>query len=258
MASLAVSIGKRFCGPDKSGNGGYSAGLFARALVGTTPPADVAAAVAAGRGVAAPEITLRKPPPLERPLQIENGDLGRDGVAKVTAGDQLIAEVRWAAIERAWPAGAAAPSFAEAERWAEHFIGRDHHSYPHCFVCGTARAPGDGLRIFPGRPAGEPLVAAPWIPDASLASAGGALPPEMLWAALDCTGYFAVAEPRAPFALLGRMAAVIEGTVEIGEPCVVVGTGLGGEGRKRFASTSLFGRDGRLVAWSRQVWITIA
>ena len=120
-----------------------------------------------------------------------------------------------------------------------------------------AALPGDGLRIFPGRPAPAGLVAAPWTPHASVAGADGQVAPEILWAALDCTGYFGVYQPGTPRALLGRMTAVLSGAVAAGEPCVVIGWPLGGEGRKLLAGTALFGADGRLVGQSRQIWITI-
>ena len=54
------------------------------------------------------------------------------------------------------------------------FVGLTSHPFPTCFACGTGRAEGDGLRIFPGRVAdatdtpGEqprPRVAATWTPD---------------------------------------------------------------------------------------------
>ena len=246
-----VTIAARFCGPEHSGNGGYSAGLFAQALGAG------AGAGSSGAGTMAPEITLRRPPPLEHPLHIDDSSLASDATVRVTADETVIAEVRWAAIDRSWPAGVAVPSFEQAQAWSRHFIGHGQHSFPHCFVCGTGRAVGDGLRIFPGRLGADGLVAAPWTPDPSVTDATRRVPPEILWAALDCTGYFGVYRPGTPNALLGRMAAVLTDTVAAGEPCVVTGWGLGGEGRKRLAGTALHGSDGRLVGWSRQVWITI-
>jgi hypothetical protein len=255
VSPASVTIAARFCGPEHSGNGGYCAGFFAQSL----PSQLLATAAPALAGTAAPEITLRRPPPLERPLRFDDSSLSSDGTARVRDGDQLIAEVRATRIEMAWPSGIAVPSFAEAEIWSTHFIAREHHSYPFCFVCGNKRAPRDGLRIHPGRLPGSRAdgpVAAPFVPDASLANAAGVIPPEMVWAALDCTGYFGVYQPGTPNALLGRMAAVVD-TVAPGEPCVATGWPLGGEGRKRFAGTALHGADGRLVGWSRQVWITV-
>jgi hypothetical protein len=245
-----MTIAARFRGPEHSGNGGYSAGMFARALA--LPPGT------GGDGsVVAAEITLRSPPPLERPLRIDEASSGGDAAVQVKAGDVLIAEVRPTSLSWAWPADTAVPSFAQAQAWSQHFVGHHRHSFPFCFTCGTGRAPGDGLRIFAGRLGTEGLVAAPWTPDPSVADATGRVPAEIVWAALDCPGYFGAARPGTPDALLGRMAAVLTGTVSVGEPCVVTGWGLGGKGRKLLSGTALHGADGRLIGWSRQVWITI-
>ena len=63
-----------------------------------------------------------------------------------------------------------APSFAQAETAARSFRGFEEHVFQGCFVCGPERAERDGLRIFPGQTDAAGLFAAPWIPDASLAS----------------------------------------------------------------------------------------
>ena len=70
-----VRIERRFRGPDESGNGGYSCGILGR-MIGS--PA---------------EVTLRLPPPLERPL-----DVFADGEgARMTDRSELVAE------EVGWP-----------------------------------------------------------------------------------------------------------------------------------------------------------
>ena len=99
------------------------------------------------------------------------------------------------------------------------------------------------------------MVAAPWIPDRSLAT-GGEVPAEILWAALDCPGYFAI-EERLP-ALLGRMTTTITGTVKREERCVVIGWFLGRDGRKLHTATALFGESGERVGACRQIWIAVA
>jgi hypothetical protein len=90
-----------------------------------------------------------------------------------------------------------------------------------------------------------------------LGDGSGRMAPEILWAALDCPGYFGAAPDDLPTALLGRMTAHVEGTVRPGERCVVVGWRLGSDGRKLIAGTALFGEDGRLRGKARQIWITI-
>jgi hypothetical protein len=232
-----LRIAARFCGPPDSANGGYCAGMLARYWQSTLARSEPV------------EVTLRKPPPLERDLRVElEGER-----ALLSGGAELVAEARVGTLDVEPPE---APSFADAVALSRHYVGHIRHHFPTCFVCGPARRAGDGLRIFPGaeRP-GEP-VGGPWQPDASL-SDGGTLPPEMLWAALDCAGYFAVASPDYPIALLGRMTAEVSRTVRVGERCVVVGWSLGREGRKLNAGTALFGEDGRLCGRARQTWILV-
>jgi hypothetical protein len=229
----SVTISSRYCGPATSGNGGYTSGVLARGLAGRGPV----------------EVTLRKPPPLDSPLQVEG-----DGALQLLDGSELIAEARPAPLDLEIPKP---PSFDEARTLSAAYIGHHHHHYPTCFVCGPARGPGDGLRIFPGSDSSGSFVAAPWVPEPSVADAQGMVLPEILWASLDCAGYFGAAAPDFPPALLGRITAEVENTVREGERCVVLGWGLGTEGRKIHAATALFGEDGRLRGRSRQTWIRV-
>jgi hypothetical protein len=230
---LDVTIDTRFCGPPTSGNGGWTCGLLGSTLGGTV------------------EVTLRKPPPLGRPLRLTRTG---DDELRLLDGETLLAEARRVRLDLDVPAP---PSFSRAVSLSSYYVGHQVHSFPTCFTCGPGRAEGDGLRIFAGREHPEDPVAAPWIPATSVADASGRVSPEVHWAALDCPGYFGVAAPDHPTALLGRMTADIAGRVSAGERCVVVGWSLGREGRKLHAGTALFGEDGRLVGRARQVWITV-
>jgi hypothetical protein len=121
-------IAERFRGPDTSGNGGYSCGLFA-----------------AGREA---EVTLRLPPPLETPLT-------RDG-ERVLAGNDVVADVRDGRVElEPHPA----VSWEDAVASQSPDLGSP---FPHCFVCGHARGD-DGLHIHAGPVDGGELHAAPWV-----------------------------------------------------------------------------------------------
>jgi len=226
-------IAARFCGPPESANGGYCAGILANALQGAV------------------EVTLRRPPPLERELELRGGQEH----AELWHAEELIAEARCASLELAVPQ---APSFERALELSRHYFGHRRHHFPGCFVCGPARAVGDGLRIFPGAErVGQPVVA-PFRPDASLVDERGIMRPELVWAALDCVGYFAAAAPDYPIALLGRMTAQLSAPVELDERCVVLGWSLGRAGRKLHAGTALFGADGRLCGLGQQTWILLA
>ncbi len=81
------------------------------------------------------------------------------------------------------------PTLSEAEGARDRFSGDDKHPVPACFVCGTMREEGDGLRIFP-----RPVVDGAWSPRhwiavASLCEGNGRVDTEYLWAGLDCAGY---------------------------------------------------------------------
>lgn len=194
------------------------------------------------------EVTLRAPPPLGVPLSIETGDPMR-----LMHGEQLVAEARGdrPQLELDVPAP---PHYADAAARRDTYVGFRAHAFPTCFVCGPRRHEGDGLRIFPARRPGAAVVAAAWKPDSSLAGPHGAIDPLYLWSALDCPGYFGVAE-RGQLALLGRMTARLDGSLRPGERCVVLGWPIRREGRKLTAGTAVFSGERKLVACSRQTWI---
>jgi hypothetical protein len=232
---VTILIEPRFCGPDESGNGGYTAGLFALR---------VGADVGTGGAV----VTLRQPPPLAKPLSVVADDAG---LFQVLDGASLVADVARTSLD----VDAVAPVPADAARAAEaSYAGFSAHPFPHCFVCGPAR--NDGLRLAPG-PVGPGATACTWVPDESLPTVDGAAAPQVVWAALDCPGGWTGDIVGRPM-VLGRMAAAIESLPEVGEPCVVVGRRLGVEGRKMWTATTAYGADGRELGRAHATWIAVA
>jgi hypothetical protein len=215
---------RRFNGPPGSANGGYASGRIAALL-------DAEA-----------EVTLRRPPPLDSPLAVVRAD---DRV-QIRDGETLVAEAR--PLE--WELDVPDPvPVDEAERARKRFTGFHRHAYSTCFTCGPDRS--DGLAIFAGPVDGREAVAAPWLPP------DGEIPDEIVWAALDCPGGWAVDEFGREGVLLGRLAARIVTPVTGGETFVVMGWPAGEpEGRKRYAGSALFTADGELVACARSTWIT--
>jgi hypothetical protein len=219
----AFTIDARFNGPPGSANGGYTCGLLAELVGG---PA---------------EVTLRRPPPLARPLEAARAD----GTVRLLDGDAVVAEAAPAevVIDPPEPVGA-----DEAERAAARYPGFRQHAFPTCFVCGPERREGDGLRIFAGPVPGRDVFAAPWVAPADVA-------PRLVWAALDCPGAIAVGFPDRGETVLGRLAARVVAVPEPGERCVVVAWPLGEDGRKLYAGTALFAEDGESLAVARATWI---
>jgi hypothetical protein len=226
-------IDPRFRGPPRSGNGGYVCGCIGTRLGGVAT------------------VRLMAPPPLDTELSLE---IGADG-ARLIHGDAVLAQARGSTLEIEVPE---APTLQQASQASKAFAGFTSHPFPGCFVCGPARAPGDGLRIFPAAVTGRNLVAAPWIPTADLAGPDGRVHDEFLWSALDCTGFFAFGPlPDGSPALLGELTARIGHAAIAGEPHVVTGWSIGAEGRKRFAGSAIHAADGRLLASARATWIVL-
>lgn len=224
----------RFCGPPRSGNGGYVAGRLASFV-----NADVV------------EVTLRSPPPLGVPLQVLDDAPG----VRLQDGQILVAQAIPTALDGERPDPV---EFGAAAAAAEHYAGRRSHPFPTCFVCGLDREAGDGMRLEPGRidDAIQGRVAASWRPDPSLAGADGVIGPEFGWAALDCPGGWAAGISGRPM-VLGRMTARIKSMPRPHDRCVVVGQLRGTDGRKAFTSSALYGNDGELLANATATWLQV-
>ena len=215
-----LTIERRYRGPLHSGNGGYTAGRLA-AFVGG--PA---------------EVTLRLPPPLDRPLRVE-----REGDRLLLLdGEAVVAEARAGAPGLDVPEPV---SIAEAEDATSRHVRFGGENFSECFSCGVR--PGDGLCIHVGPVAGRELHAAPW--------RAREVSPEVVWAAIDCAGAYAVGGPGRGEVVLGRMTAEIRRLPDEGEQCVVIAWPLGEDGRKLHAGTALLSADGEPLAAARQTWI---
>lgn len=233
MILEAMVVSRRFCGPSNSGNGGYVCGRIARHISG---PATV---------------RLFSPPPLETELRIES----EDDVVKLFHESVLIAEGRRKELDLTLPLS---PCFSEAKEASKLYLGFTSHNFPRCFVCGPARKNGDGMRIFAGPLKDSPVLAAPWIVDASL-DRDSRIPDEFLWAALDCPSGFAVLPVAEGMTIvLGQLSGHIYGSVRASEKCVVIGWPIHIEGRKRISGSAVFSEAGDVVAIGRATWIEVS
>jgi hypothetical protein len=221
---VEIVLPRRYRGPLTSANGGYASGRVADFV-----DAPVV------------EVTLRLPPPLQRPLEIrESGD----GVV-LLHGEAVVAEAQPGTLDLVAPAPV---SLDEAERARERHLRVGDEQFAECFTCGL-RAEEDGLGVYVGPVARrEPLHAAPVSFPAESDRA-------VVWAAIDCPGAYAVGAAGRGTVVLGRMTARVDRVPDAGEECVVAAWPLGEDGRKLYAGTALFALDGSLLALARQVWI---
>lgn len=227
MTTLVIP--SRFRGPARSGNGGWTAGAVAAFLDPAVPtPAPVT-------------VMLRQPPPLEVDIDLTTSD----GVATASYDGAVVATARHTDVELT-------PTVVVGVEPARHaeasYPGLSRHPFPTCFVCGTDRAEGDGLRIFPGQVGDEPVAAATWTPTESTYA--------ITWAALDCAGAWA-ADMGERLMVLGTITATLHALPVVGETYVVTGEDRGREGRKTFSAASLHDAQGRLLATAEHVWIAV-
>ena len=235
-----IVIDSRFSGPPGLGNGGYVAGVVAGAVGNEAT------------------VTLRAPIPLDTPLELTANAAAAqspDGAARAARRAELRHEgvlLAEAVADAPVLPPPPAPDRATAAAATARYSGRTPNLYQECFVCGFAREPGSGLRVFAGPTTTPGVVAADWTVHPALGDEDGAVPGEFLWGALDCPGAYAVgiADLR-----LGRMTARVSGRVRPGERCTVAGWRLGRERRKHFTGTAVYGEAGNLVALASSVWI---
>ena len=236
-------IARRYRGPPESGNGGYVAGMLASLLA----PDSV-------------EVQLLKPPPLDQTLTPRFAIAGLPAAAidlLDQAGEKVATARSVAVLSLVIPSP---PSLACAQASSGRADLGERRIFPDCFVCGPARAVGDGLRIFAGPRDDlrdpDRAVAAPWRPDATLADETNpaVVALEFVWAALDCPGYFAVQTTQQTM-LLAQMTVTIIEPPRCGSDYVISGWPVRAAGRKHEAGTALHSSDGRLLACARQLWI---
>jgi len=240
----SIVIEQRFCGPPKSANGGYVCGLLAAHIDGDA------------------EITLLAPPPLGQRLDIVADERG----VELRKDETTLAKGRSVRLDLPEIPVIHLGEAQDAVRRSPYDASR--HPLPTCFVCGPARAHGDGLRIIPRplprRPDGRNgTLVTPWVPYDDLAGEDGAVAGEFIWAALDCPSGFAGGTAQhlgmtgTEMILLGRMSARIARRPHPGDPCVIVAWPTGRDGRKLFAGSALLSLDGELLAAAQAIWILV-
>jgi hypothetical protein len=233
-------VPSRFNGPPASGNGGYSCGVVAARFDGPCA------------------VSLRRPVPLDQPLEVVaanglgSGIAGDDDGADtlhVTARGELIAEAVAAPELAPWTGPAV--DLEAARDATSRFVPPADGFFDRCFVCGKDRH--DGFCVFAGPVADEALVASTWTPPAWAADEDGAVLPEFVWATLDCPGYFALHGADGSLAFLARQQSKIVVAPRVGVEYVVVGMPVERSGRKGLAKTAVIDADGEVLAHAEMV-----
>lgn len=266
MTAESVTIPSRFNGPPGSANGGYACGVTARLLTGEgIADQGVASEGGAEAGAAAVQVTLRQPPPVDKPLRVER----EPARVAILDGDQVVTEAVYGKPPSGLPVPVSLDRAMEAAKSFDTVTYAERHPFPRCFTCGPARGEEDGLRIFPA-PApngdGRPLVVWPWTPDGSLGADDGSglvdLP--VVWAALDCPSGLARfadesnADPGDQVAsVLGRMTTTVYRRPATGQLTVASGWAVADEGRKLLSGAAVWTATGEVLAAAETVWIIL-
>jgi hypothetical protein len=230
----SVTVARRFNGPPDSAQGGYACGLLAERI-------DSSCAA----------VSLRAPPPLDRPLEVRRD---ADGSVALYDGESRVADGTPAELELEVPEPV---TLEAAERATAEFSWRDRHPFPTCFGCGPQRSPEDAIAVLPGPVTGRDVVAAPWTPLAEFADPDAAVTPLYAWAALDCPTSFGALPPDAPTHVLARLTGRLIAPIRAGEPHTVMAWHVGRDGRKAFGAAAIHAPDGTLCAVSEGLWIQV-
>jgi hypothetical protein len=200
------------------------------------------------------ECTIRKPIPMEQPLQIEL----RDGKALLLDGEETVIEASPTDYNCDLPQ---AITREDARRAVENSPAFHNHPFPSCFVCGPERAEHDGLRVFPGPATPQEgyanLFAASWVPAREFADEHGIVRSEFIWAAMDCPTGFAAGFPYEGTLVTGRLGVKLLAPIHAEKECVLMSWSLGKDGRKCHATAVLYNADRQPCAIAKATWIKL-
>lgn len=227
-----VTINQRFCGPPNSGDGGYSAGLLAKNIIGPS------------------QVRLFSPPPLGTPLALSQSD----NQWQLKHRDVLVGTAVPATLELDVPP---APTMEQAIAGRNAYSADLERNFNTCFVCGPSPIKGHGLRLFSGPVEGRALMACDWRPDPGLMTPDGNLAAEFIWSALDCPGFFSLGLPEDKISLLAQMTCSIDKLVPGDQPLIIFAWKRGINGRKGYSAAALANTKGEILARAEHLWIQL-
>ena len=198
-------------------------------------------------------VSLRRPPPLDTPLEVRRGDAGS---VAVLDGDDVVGEGEPAELSLDVPPPVSVAAAREA-RTRNPWV--DRHPFPTCFGCGTERDRAEAIATILGPVEGrDDVVADTWKPQAEFADGDGHVTPLFVWASLDCaTGAGTVEFGSAPHVLARLTVDPALAPVRAGEEHVVMAWSRGGEGRKKVGAAALLTADGEVCAVGEGLWIAL-
>jgi hypothetical protein len=237
MSATSVTIERRFQGIPAVALGGYVGGLLAG-------------------GAESGEVALRRPVPLDRALRLERQE---DGTASLADGEEKLAGWIPGPVLIDVPPPVSFNDAAAGESRSLQASSDHEHPFPNCVTCGSARAAGDGLRLFTGPVPGRSVVAARWVPEPAHAGADGCVRPELVWAALDCPTIMALvfASPThsKERVVTARLGVARLGAIRAGEPHVVMAWTAGRDGRAYVAGGAVRSATGAVLAVGRHLLV---
>lgn len=244
LATIRVPRSRQ--GQTDKGQGGFTSHRFAAAI---------------GEPVT---VSLRRPIPLETDLAVVPAAL--EGGAGWALVDPRVPELP---ILEAQPWSPVFPSTsavglreAETARIAAGVDELDHPA-PHCLSCGIGER---SLRVHAG-PLGDGRWATPfrlpsWAVPGEEDGAGHGVDEAFLWMALDCScGWYISNSDEERTAVTVRFAVQIHEPLQVDTDYVIVAWNgdhpPAWDGRKRHAAATLFDADGRVVAESTSLWVSV-
>lgn len=228
-----ITVAQAYQGIPGIAHGGYTAGLLAQRY---TEPV---------------RVTLRRSPPLDTRLMVDEG-----------AGATTLRDPEGRLVMEAQPTvslktGLPSLTVQQVTGYAPH-PDFDRHPYPVCFVCGTDRADGFGLRVSPvtdGLTVGVWKPASPLLPDREV------VPTAFVWAVVDCLTAWTFADhwsdPGWWPALTGQLAVTLTGEVRRGQDHVVVGRVVRKDGRRIVVEAVVGDGNGASCAHAEAIWVVV-
>lgn len=235
-------LSQRFCGPPKTGNGGFTAGILVEAV-----------------GTNAAEIRLLNPTPVETSIILES-QKGQQG-AIYDDSKKILATLKSISVED-FPDYKLpiVPDLEDAKKISAFYPGFTTHPFPTCFVCGPKREVNDGMRIFVG-PAPEQigfenLMVGHWLPDETVVSESGVVRDAVIWGALDCPGGFSAVLDEPQLIVLSKIRGKIIERPKTGENYIVMSWRLQKMSRAFKVMTAIFKSDSKsLMAIAEALWL---